>query len=82
METTVGHTAGTSWVQPDNKIIQIAGIGEASNVNKFAVIRYKNTGSLDSTFGTNRFLLPVGSNDSYPPGRRNQADGKGGGGVL
>ncbi|HEU5165977.1 MAG TPA: T9SS type A sorting domain-containing protein [Chitinophagaceae bacterium] len=64
-------------VQPDNKIIQIAVIRDASNVSKFAVIRYKSTGSLDSTFGTNgRVITSVGSGDSYPAEGAIQADGK------
>ena len=64
-------------VQADNKIIQIAGIRDASNISKFAVIRYKSAGSLDSTFGTNgRALTSVGSNDSYPQAGAIQVDGK------
>jgi uncharacterized delta-60 repeat protein len=64
-------------VQPDNKIIQIAGIRDASNISEFAVIRYKSTGSLDSTFGTNgRARASVGSNESYPQAGAIQVDGK------
>ncbi|PJA07310.1 MAG: hypothetical protein COX70_07255 [Flavobacteriales bacterium CG_4_10_14_0_2_um_filter_32_8] len=52
-------------IQPDNKIV-LAGSSNNGADYDFALIRYKNDGDLDSTFGVNGLVLTdIGSRDNY-----------------
>jgi uncharacterized delta-60 repeat protein len=63
-------------VQGDGNIL-VAGATFNGTSNDFALVRYKNDGSLDASFGPGGIVVtPVGSNYDYASGMALQADGK------
>jgi uncharacterized delta-60 repeat protein len=79
VRTPVGSYSddGTSVIiQPDGKIIVC---GEANNGTDFdfTLVRYGNTGIIDSTFGTNgKIITPIGNSNDYILSSMLQSDGK------
>ncbi len=57
----VDEGIGTIAIQPDGKILA-AGNAKILGIEQFAVTRYKNNGSLDSTFGTNGIVITGNAN--------------------
>ena len=76
---TIGMTgnsinAGKIIVQPDNKIIQVVTNYNSSN---FFLLRYKSSGPLDSSFGSNgKVQTAMGNGGSYSNSAALQPDGK------
>ncbi|HXS80474.1 MAG TPA: putative Ig domain-containing protein [Gammaproteobacteria bacterium] len=74
-----GSSSGTSVaLQADGKLL-VAGVTSLSLVagNDFAIIRYNQNGSVDTTFGTNGVVVTViGPNTDTPNAISVQADGK------
>ena len=63
-------------LQPDNKIV-VAGVSQANGTSAFALVRYRATGTLDPTFGTNgRVHTTVGNGQAEAHALVLQPDGK------
>ncbi len=71
-----GAVARAIAIQADGKIV-VAGYYQAGPLNKIAVVRYSNGGSLDSTFGTGGIVTTsIGANNDFAYAVAVQSDGK------
>jgi uncharacterized delta-60 repeat protein len=73
---TVDDEANALVIQPDGKLVA-AGYSNDGIQNRFALVRYNTTGSLDTTFGTGGIATtPVGTSDAKIFALVIQPDGK------
>ena len=71
------HDYSTSILIQNNSKIIVAGNASNSNENKFALVRYKIDGSVDSSFGNNGIVLtPFENPNVYLNSAALQSDGK------